>query len=103
MSGLVAPYFFPGSARVIRLIVVQSILRLRTPSELSTLRPRSAVLFWSTILWFESACASEPEGFGGLCTRQKYNTCPGEHALRGAGRLWLRISTRSGVAWALYP
>ena len=59
MSGWVAPYFSPGSARVIRLIVVQSILRVRTPSELSNLRPRSAVLFMSMILWFESACVSE--------------------------------------------
>ena len=35
MSGWVAPSSFAGSARVIRLIVVRSILRVRTPSELS--------------------------------------------------------------------
>jgi len=47
-SGWVAPYFSPGSAQVIRLIVVRSIRRVRTPSELSN-HPSHMRGVWGTV------------------------------------------------------
>jgi hypothetical protein len=71
--------FSLGSARVIRLIVVRWIIRVQRHSELLTFYPRSAVLFWSAILWFQTAGKSK-RGLGDwLCARQKCNTCPDEH------------------------